>query len=670
MSVDRFQDTNLDHSPLVLPDNMLLLEACLDIGEATSLVDLERRLDHWLAQVCAPASWTLSSLASIIDRPVIELWGKVRDAVAPTGEPSELLRLPVYFGGTVEGTLELRFRVDQPVTDQLTAGLCHLARALAPTLMRLQLEIRSLAHTIYLSFVRTRTYGDASRDVEHNLDVVASSWLEHIGVSSLQVLIDHANPGGLVLGFSNRRGHIELSFEQRQRLWRLAGEAFSQRHSHPYILARSDVLQDWAREYDLQNLVRLKSAAVVPIYSSDRLLGVIIAGEERSWSRRPISRQAISICGLLARTLAESVTQSWLLQELVERDQFLRTAIDALDDAVVTTRNERILSWNHAAHQLFGYRAEEVLERSLVEVLPTPPKKLLEAVAMIEQPATSKSRVEWPMHTAGGRELLLLCSVVRLREFDSGVPTLMYVFRDIGQQSEFEHLKDELLSGISHELRTPLTGIYGFGRLLLERPHMPEALRREALESLQGSIDRLTRMADDFIDVARARRNGLPLELQQVDLALIIRVSVREVRRRHQEHKIEYRIQKNLPPLEVDGLRIKQILDNLVSNAAKYSPEGTRIFIHVRQRHNHVAISVADQGWGIPRDAQARIFEPFYRATNTRAQRATGVGLGLSIVKSLVEAHGGQVTVNSDLGKGSTFTFTLPIIATATRGHE
>jgi signal transduction histidine kinase len=102
-------------------------------------------------------------------------------------------------------------------------------------------------------------------------------------------------------------------------------------------------------------------------------------------------------------------------------------------------------------------------------------------------------------------------------------------------------------------------------------------------------------------------------------------------------------------------------VDNLVSNAAKYSPEGTRITISVRKRAGMIAISVSDHGCGIPKVVQDRVFEPFYRADNSRSQRATGVGLGLSIVKSLVEAHEGQVKVRSTLGKGSTFTFTLPI---------
>src|SRR3712207_5421019 len=232
-------------------------------------------------------------------------------------------------------------------------------------------------------------------------------------------------------------------------------------------------------------------------------------------------------------------------------------------------------------------------------------------------------------------------------------PRTVYIFRDMSQQHELEYLKEELLSSVSHELRTPLNGIYGFSRLLLDRPNMPDAMRQEALESLQASIERLTRLADDFIDVARARRHRLPLELDDVDIEQVVRSAVREIKHRHSDHTIVLRVQKGLPLVRGDSMRIRQILDNLVSNAAKYAAEGTRISLYVRRRGDMVAISVADQGLGIPKAVQNRIFDPFYRADNSRSRRASGGGPGLRLVRPLVQAHEGAVAVRSTVGCGS-----------------
>jgi signal transduction histidine kinase len=305
---------------------------------------------------------------------------------------------------------------------------------------------------------------------------------------------------------------------------------------------------------------------------------------------------------------------------------------------------------------MFGYTADDVLGRALAEVLPGMPARL-------QVPGTEPRRAgDWTLHTTSGRDLHLSCSVTHVLSTGNATPTVLYVFKDVSQQHELEYLKDELLGSVSHELRTPLNGIYGFGRLLLDRPHMSDAMRQEALESLQGSIERMTRLTDDFIDVARARRHRLPLVLDAVNIEQVVRSAYREIKRRHAQHIVSLRVEKALPSVWGDSLRIKQILDNLAGNAAKYSAEGTRIRMDVRRRDNMIAISLRDDGIGIPSTALPRVWEAFYRADNSRGQRASGVGLGLSIVKSLVEAHNGSVSVRSAEGRGSTFTFTLPII--------
>ncbi len=666
MTVDTIEYAPKAEQQRVVPDPARLLEAYLELAESPSMVELERRLGTWLGDLYTVSSWSVKCFIGNPDEPLVQMAGMNAGSPDVARDDQRHMQLALACGPMLRGTLDLRW--DR--TDESTTALAGRPDAFAPivrvlnaTLHRLGIELEALAQSAELAFVRSLIAGRRATENEAELDGIAATLLDQMGVSSLQVVVRGPYPGGIGWGISSRRFDLSLSPIERQNLAQMielrAGAAAP---PHPYFLARGAELQVLQREFDLSYLAQLKSLLVVPMWSAGKVLGAVIAGEARSWARQPISQQAISVCLILAKMIAESVTQSRLLGEIIERGQFMQVLIDSLDDAVLTAKDGHVISWNEAAHSLFGYQADEVLGKALNEVLPFAPRELIDRAAPASRNRDLKRSFEWKMRTTGGHDLLLLCTATELRETGPGSPTEMYVFREVGQERELEYLKDELLSSVSHELRTPLNGIYGFSRLLIERPHMPEEMRREALKSLQSSTERLTRMADDFIDVARARRYRLPMELEEVDVALLVRMALGELRRRHPTHRISLRVQKGLPKVPADSLRVRQILDNLVSNAAKYSPEGTTIALWVRLRGGMLAVSVSDHGCGIPKAALNRIFEAFYRADNSRSQRANGVGLGLSIVKSLVEAHNGWIEVRSMVGKGSTFTFSLPVI--------
>lgn len=509
------------------------------------------------------------------------------------------------------------------------------------------------AQTAELLFMRSLLHGE--HNVDRNLDTLAATLLEQLNVSSIHVLIDQVAPAGLSWGIANQRVRLDVSLEERHRLLHCV-HALLSAETHTHVLLRRKEIVALARQHNLPYLLPFQSLLLVPICMGDALLGAVIVGEERGSTRQPIGPQVGSVCGLLARAIAASVSQNQWIAKLVARERSLHALIDALADAVVTTQADMIVSWNRAAQEMFGYTADDVLGRMLAAVLPGMPARLQDGTT------AQRQAYNWTLHTTSGRDLHLLCSVTHVLSAGNSTPTVLYVFKDVSQQHELEYLKDELLGSVSHELRTPLNGIYGFGRLLLDRPNMSDAMRQEALESLQGSIERMTRLTDDFIDVARARRHRLPLVLDAVNIDQVVRSAYREIKRRHAQHIVTLRVEKTLPPVWGDSLRIKQILDNLAGNAAKYSAEGSRIRINVRRHDNIIAISVRDDGIGIPPAALPRVWEAFYRADNSRGQRASGVGLGLSIVKSLVEAHNGSVSVRSTAHRGSTFTFTLPII--------
>ena len=229
------------------------------------------------------------------------------------------------------------------------------------------------------------------------------------------------------------------------------------------------------------------------------------------------------------------------------------------------------------------------------------------------------------------------------------------------QLKEADRLKDEIIQNVSHELRTPLAFIKGYVELLKSGelgPVTPEQER--SLEIVARRTDHLTRLVNDFITLQVV--SWETLNLQEVDLGRLARTAVEDCRSAAGQNGIEVKedIPADLPPVAADPDRIAQVLDNLLANAIKFSPQGGTIVVRVREVGDWLRTEVSDTGIGIPADKLPRVFERFYQVDGTSRRRFGGTGLGLAIVKQIIEAHGGQVGVESTLGEGSTFYFTLP----------
>ena len=228
-------------------------------------------------------------------------------------------------------------------------------------------------------------------------------------------------------------------------------------------------------------------------------------------------------------------------------------------------------------------------------------------------------------------------------------------------------LKAEFISSVSHELRSPLTPIVGFSELLSATTVEPDAVRDMAGE-IHRHAQRMQRLVDDLLDVSHMEAGRFRIEMTEVDLDRLLDHTVREFSRQLDRHQIVYRAETYLPLVHADPVRLRQVLDNLLTNAVKYSPNGGRIDVVARQCDSEVTVAVTDQGIGLPPEKIGRLFEKFYRVDNALAHRVRGSGLGLAIVKHIVDAHGGRILVESEPGRGSTFSFTVPVSATAQSG--
>ena len=246
-----------------------------------------------------------------------------------------------------------------------------------------------------------------------------------------------------------------------------------------------------------------------------------------------------------------------------------------------------------------------------------------------------------------------------LTNSEGGVYAGMMMTQDITARTEVERLKEELVGIVSHELRTPLTSLRGFSELLLNKQFSPEQ-QRQFLTIIQHESTRLANLINDFLDLRRIEAGRQVLRLDVVDLNVLIRERVSMLPPVNESHEISLLLPHTPLEVKADEERIHQVLANLLSNAIKYSPNGGKISVGAHHGNGEVIVWVTDHGIGIPADAIPKLFSKFFRVNQPQTKNIGGTGLGLALVKEIVEAHQGRVWVESELGVGSSFFFSLP----------
>lgn len=240
-------------------------------------------------------------------------------------------------------------------------------------------------------------------------------------------------------------------------------------------------------------------------------------------------------------------------------------------------------------------------------------------------------------------------------------------FRSLEEEQQkrrsVEQFRSELLSLASHELRAPLTSIRGYANTLVrEYGHLGEATQKEFLEGIASEAERLSHLVSDLLDMTQIDEGQLRLERKAVTPGRLCEEAVRTASHPASRHDLRIEVEPGLPEVLADPQRIHQAISNLIANAVKFSAEGSGIVVGARRKNDHVQFYVVDHGIGIPRGEQGALFTRFHRAANAYTPDTPGAGLGLYITKGIVEAHEGKVAVESELGRGSTFSFTLPTL--------
>ncbi|MBV6684198.1 response regulator [Bacillus sp. JRC01] len=245
----------------------------------------------------------------------------------------------------------------------------------------------------------------------------------------------------------------------------------------------------------------------------------------------------------------------------------------------------------------------------------------------------------------------------------------IFVHRDITKEYEVDQMKSEFVSTVSHELRTPLASVLGFTELMLTRDLKPERTKKY-LNTIYKEAQRLTSLINNFLDVQRMESGKQTFEKKYEDVLDIIRDIVDRTKVSSPDHTFTIGRETDCTIVLGDGDKLTQAFTNLISNAVKYSPDGGDVTILMKEKGDRISIEIRDMGLGIPEESIGKLFTKFYRIDNSDRRKIGGTGLGLTIVKEILEAHGGSVTVSSELGKGSTFTVNLPIVTLDTFKEE
>lgn len=352
------------------------------------------------------------------------------------------------------------------------------------------------------------------------------------------------------------------------------------------------------------------------------------------------------------------------------------SALHNLGDGLTLVDSEqRVVFWNTRAETLLGVSAAAALGQSIdtliqqIAVQTTAPQTTRAQLTRALDEANPEHWVEMELSSAPTARMVA-ARCFRLQDESGARFGVGILWRDVTRERTADAMKSQLLSTVSHELRTPLASIKGFATTLLRQDvKWDEIAQRDFLHIIEEEADRLTEIIDNLLDMSQIEAGALRVTKEPTALRPLIRSVVDEMRMRTEAHYFVVDLPVELPRVLIDPRRIRQVLTNLIGNAIKYSPRG-QITVSCEVQDDHVIVSVSDQGEGILPQYLDKIFERFFQVDGTTTRRVGGIGLGLSIARSIVEAHDGKIWAESTPGQGSTFYFTLPRVPEESNAQE
>jgi len=327
-----------------------------------------------------------------------------------------------------------------------------------------------------------------------------------------------------------------------------------------------------------------------------------------------------------------------------------------VEGVAVVNSSERLVFANQGFVSILGLDVPPQSGRALVEVV-----RQTELLSAVRQVLKGDPRVESEIVTGTLRQHYFAVTVASVRATEDAGAVI--VLHDITDLRKLERVRRDFVANVSHELRTPLTAIQGFSETLLAGAIDDPQNRVRFLEIILDHSRRLARLTEDLLMLSKMDADRLELEIHRLSVSQFVESCVETAQRPAAEKdlRISVNLSPSLPDIAADRRRLAEVLQNLLDNAIQYTPAGGQIMVSASLENEEVVFTVSDTGIGIPQADQPRIFERFYRVDVARSREVGGTGLGLSIAKHLVEVHGGRIWVESAVGQGSQFHFSVPI---------
>ncbi len=378
-----------------------------------------------------------------------------------------------------------------------------------------------------------------------------------------------------------------------------------------------------------------------------------------------VARRDLEPVGILADQAAALLHHAQAVHRSIGESALLSNILDSITNAIVTVDLERkITRLNRNAMAVLELTADAV-GRPYAEVfLPEVTKAVDEVLAETAQMGFAMERMV-TARLASGLELNIALSLSPLRDEAFALRGNILVLRDMTASRELDRLrkldtmKSEFVANVSHELKTPLTSIKAYTEALLDMS--PEGQVKAFLKVIDEESDRLLYLINDLLNVSRIQSGRLKLNLVPTSPRAVVDEVLEISKTRSEKHEVVVDVAPGLPVMHLDKEKLKEVMLNLIGNAIKYSPNGGRVSIRLGLEESNLRIDIQDQGIGIAAENLPKLFQAFYRVDSSHTSEIPGTGLGLVIVKAIIEHHGGKIWVESELGKGTRVSFLIPV---------
>lgn len=412
------------------------------------------------------------------------------------------------------------------------------------------------------------------------------------------------------------------------------------------------------------------SVACAPVMSKKHVLGTIAVGTHKY---HKFSDRETSLLKIFGAQLGVALENAKLYDDVSQGKAYIESLVENAGDAIVSTDTQGIIRiWNRSAELILGYTRTETLGNNLEKLL-SPDGFLLELGGLRKKVEISGAlrNLEVRNRRKDGTVIDLALAVSPIKDYRDETIGYLHIAKDITEKKRFEarlkeldKMKSDFVSNVSHELRTPLTAIKGSVDNMLDG--ITGSLNEKQIRYLtrvKSNSDRLSRLINDVLDLSRIEAGGIDLKRTYLSLVPLTQEVIESLKSVATEKLISLEVSypDNSVNAWADRDKVTQVLLNLLGNAVKFTSPHGKVIVDIHTNGDEwVQISVADTGPGIGAEEANKIFDKFYQVSQVKQQKTKGTGLGLAISKALVEMHGGRIWVESEVGKGSTFSFTLP----------